>query len=309
MLLLFAAVLPGLFWEGAPDTAPALREAGIHRIVVPSARLQDWKGVPEIAATPGDIQGATKLLPPKVNYRADQASATRAPWLDANGWRIMRQPGGKFYYDVPGKQSALAAAEAYSYGADALIRTDTEGLKPLAQMLEFLSGHIDDPMSSIADIGFIDDGSPAAGEVMNLLVRNNLLFRIVPAPDSKLKLNVKLGTKDYPLEDARNPTALSHLVRSNLTDEKRTVRVYGSQVVVARVTGSNGHLRLQLLNYGAPSRKVDGLRVRVLGRFANHKEAVEGSSGDKLLDYTLEANATEFTLRELNTYAVIDLSR
>jgi len=309
MLLLFAAVLPGLFWEGAPDTAPALREAGIRQIVVPAACVQDWKGVPEIAATAGDIEGAVKLLAPKVNYRVDQASATRAPWLDANGWRIMRQPEGKFYYDAPGKQSALAAAEAFCYGGGALIRTDVDGLKPLAQMLEFLRGHNDDPMPAVADIGFVDDGTPAAGEVKNLLVRSNLLFRIVSAPDPKLKLNVKLGTKDYSMEEAKNPTVLSHLVRSNLTDEKRTVRIYGSQVVVARLTGTNGHLRLQLLNYGAPSRKVDGVRIRVLGRYQNHKLAVEGSPDEKLLDYTVEPNATEFTLRELNTYAVIDLSR
>ena len=46
---------------------------------------------------------------------------------------------------------------------------------------------------------------PASGEVMNLLVRNNLLFRLVPAPDQRLKLNVKLGSKEYPLEDAKNP--------------------------------------------------------------------------------------------------------
>src|SRR5262249_33974557 len=159
---------------------------------------------------------------------------------------------------APGKQSALAAAEAWCYGADALIGTDVEGLKPLAQMLEFLRAHNDDPMPPVADIGFIDDGSPAAGEVMNLLVRNNLLFRVVPAADRALKLNVRLGTKEYPLEDAKNPTVLSHLIRSNLTDEKRSVRIYGSQVVVARLTGSNGHARVQLLNYGAPSRRVDG---------------------------------------------------
>src|SRR5262245_35617370 len=122
MLLLVAAVLPGLFWEGAPDTAPSLRDAGIRQIVVSASRLDAWKAVAAITAVAGDVQGAVKLLPPKVNYRIDQASASRAPWLDANGWRFQREPKGKFYYDAPGKQSALAAAEAFSYGADALIR-------------------------------------------------------------------------------------------------------------------------------------------------------------------------------------------
>jgi hypothetical protein len=64
-----------------------------------------------------------------------------------------------------------------------------------------------------------------------------------------------------------------------------------------------------LLNYAGAERKVDGLRVRVLGRYPNHRIAAAGSPGEQLLDYTLEPDATEFTLPELKTFAVIDLSR
>src|SRR2546423_3872339 len=99
-------------------------------------------------------------------------------------------------------------------------------------MLDFLRTAGGESMPALADVGFIDDGSPAAGEVMNLMVRNNLLFRIVAAPDPKLKLNVRLGSKEYPLEDAKNPTLIERQVRFNLTDEKRSVRLYGSTVVV-----------------------------------------------------------------------------
>jgi hypothetical protein len=239
----------------------------------------------------------------------DQASASRSPWVDSNGWKFLRNPQGHFYYDAPGKPAALAAAEAYSYAAEALIRTDAEGLKPLAQMLDFLRGLSADPMPPVADVGFIDDGSPAAGEVMNLMARNNLLFRIVTAPDPKLKLNVRLGSKEYPIEDAKNPTIIERQVRSNLTDEKRSVRLYGSTVVVARLTASGARARLYLLNYTGATRNVDGLRVRVLGRYPKHQLADAGSPGAELMDYTVEADATEFTLRELKTYAVIDLSR
>jgi len=211
MLLLLAAALPALFWEGAPDTAATLREAGIREIVVAAPRLDAWKSVTGISVKAGDPQGAVKLLTPTVNYRIDQASASRSPWLDSNGWRFLRNPQGHFYYDAPGKPAALAAAEAFSYGADALIRTDAEGLKPLGQMLDFLRGistNAMPAMPAVADAGFIDDGSPAAGEAMNLMVRNNLLFRIVPAADPKLKLNVRLGSKEYPLEAAKNPTVV-----------------------------------------------------------------------------------------------------
>jgi hypothetical protein len=308
MLLLLAA-LPALFWDGAADTAQALRDAGIHQILVPAARLASWKSVPEITAEAADPQGTLKLLPPMVNYRIDEASATRAPWLVANGWRFIRRPQGRFYYDVTGKQAALAAAEAFCYGANAMIRTDAAGLKPLAEMLGFLRTITGEPLPPVADIGYIDDGTAASGEVMNLLVRDNLLFRLVPAPDRRLKVNVKLGTKEYPLEDAKNPGTVAHAVRFNLTDEKRSLRIYGSQVVVARLTASDGHARLHLLNYAGANRKVDAIRVRVLGQYPKHQLSLADGAGVELLDYSVEPDATEFTLPELKTYAVIDLSR
>jgi hypothetical protein len=308
MLLLLAA-LPALFWDGAADTAPALRDAGIHRILVPAVRLAAWKSVEDIAAEAVDLEGAVRLLAPTVNYRIDEAAATRAPWLVANGWRFIRRPQGRFYYDVTGKSAALAAAEAFCYGADAMIRTDAAGLKPLAEMLGFLRTIAGEPLPPVADIGYIDDGSPASGEVMNLLVRDNLLFRLVASPDRRLKLNVQLGTREYSLEDAQNPGTVAHAVRFNLTDEKRSVRIYGSPVVVARLTASGGHARLHLLNYAGANRKVDGIRVRVLGQYPKHRLWLADGAGVELLDYSVEPDATEFTLPELKTYAVVDLLR
>jgi hypothetical protein len=308
MFLLLAA-LPALFWDGAADTAPALRDAGIQQILVPAARLASWKGVDGITAEAADPLTATKLLAPTVNYRMNEASATNTPWVVANGWKVIRRPQGRFYYDVTGKQAALAAAEAFCYGANAIIRTDAAGLKPLGDMLAFLRTIAGEPLPPVADIGYIDDGSSASGEVMNLMVRDNLLFRLVAKPDPNLKLNVKLGTKEYTLEDAKNPGTVAHAVRFHLTDEKRSVRVYGSQVVVARLTGSDGHARLHLLNYAGANRKVDGIRVRVLGQYAKHELRIADGTGVELLDYSVEPDATEFTLPELKTYAVIDLSR
>ncbi len=309
MLLLVAAVLPRLFWDAAPDSAPGLREAGIGRIAVPPARSEAWKGATGITIDVVDPQGAVKLVAPSVDYRANQGSASRAPWLNSNGWRFLRQPEAQFIYDVKGQQAALAAAEAFSYGAKALIRTDAAGLKPLAQMLDFLRGIPAEDLSPVADIGFQDDGTAAAGEVMNMMVKGNLLFRRVAAADRALKLNAKLGSKEYPLADAKNPAVIAQLIRSNLTDEKRSVRVYGSLVVVARLAGTAGRLRVQLLNYAGAERKVDGLRVRVLGKYARGGVRGAGSPAADLLDYTVEPDATEFTLPELKSFAVIDLTK
>jgi len=308
MLLLLAA-LPGLFWDGGADTAPALREAGVKQIQVPPARLAEWKGVAGISAETADLTRAVKLLTPAVLYRMDQASASRRPWLTANGWKFLRNPKGRFYYDAAGKPSALAAAEAFCFGGNALVRTDADGLKPLAEMLAFLSSVQAEPLPAIADIGFLDDGSATAGEVMNMMVRENLAFQIVPKPDPSLKLNARLGTKEYPLADAKNPGVVAQAIRANLTDEKRSVRIYGSPVVVVHLTGDPTKVRVQLLNYAAAQRGVEGIRVRVLGRYEKHQAAADGIPRLELVDYSVEADATEFTLTQLKTYAVIDLSR
>src|SRR3954465_14649243 len=138
MLLLLAATLPRLFWDAGPESAPALREAGIERIAVPAAQSGAWNGVAGITIEVGDPQAAVKLVAPSVDYRANQGSASRSPWLNSNGWRFLRQPQAVFVYDVKGAQAALAAAEAFMFGGNALIRSDDAGLKPLAEMLAYL---------------------------------------------------------------------------------------------------------------------------------------------------------------------------
>jgi len=102
---------------------------------------------------------------------------------------------------------------------------------------------------------------------------------------------------------------VAHEVRANLTDEKRSVRIYGSAVVVARLTAAGDRARLHLINYDGASRKVQGIRVRVLGQYPKHHLSLADGAGVELLDYSVEPGATEFTLPELKTYAVIDLSR
>jgi hypothetical protein len=307
MLLVAAALLPRLFWDAGPETAPALREAGIERIAVAPGQAAAWNGVTGIEAEAADPQRAIRLVTPSVDYRANQATASRTPWLNSNAWRILRRPEGVFYYDVKGSQAALAAAEAFTWRAAALIHTDAGGLQPFADMLRFLKALPEADLVPVADIGFQDDGSAASGEVMNLMVKSNLLFRVVRAPERSLKLNVKLGTKDYPLEDATNPAKIAQMARANLSDDRRSVRLYGTTVVVARLTGGPERLRVQLLNYAGGERRVDGIRVRVLGRYSKGVVAAAGSPGMQLLDWTSDGEATEFTLPEIKTCAVVDL--
>ena len=309
MMLLALALLPGLLWDEPPASVEELREAGITGIYVPAERYNAWKRAGQFPAQPADTRHAVKLAAPSVLYRANVASATRAPWLASNGWRLLRNTKDRFLYEAQGTQAALAAAEAFCFGGSALVHTDQAGLKPFAEMLEFLRGLGDSDTAPVADIGFVDDGSAAAGEVMNLMVRDNLLFQIVSGSGPQLKLTVRLGSKEFPREDAKNPSMAAHEVRAQLTDERRSIRVYGSAVVVARLTTMPDGVRVHLLNYAGAERKVDGLRVRVLGQYQKHRLAAAGSPKAELLDYSANADATEFTLPELKTYAVIDLSR
>jgi hypothetical protein len=307
ILLALAAALPGVFWDAPPDTAPALREAGIHRVLVPPEQAAGWKNVEGILAETADPRTLLKVKAPGVNYRFDEASASRAPWVDGNGWRFLRTPQGHFYYEAAGPQTALAAAEAFAWGANAIVKTDAAGLKPLAGMLAFAGGLESAVMQPVADFGLIDDGTSVTGEVMNLLVRNNLLFRLVRAPTSNLKLTVQLGTKKYPLEEAKNPAVMSQIVRADLTDDRRSLRIFGTAVVVGRLESAPGRLRVHLINYDGARRAVSGVRVRVLGEFPKHRVAAAGSPDAALIDFDAQAGATEFTLPELKTYAVIDL--
>jgi hypothetical protein len=307
MLLALAAVLPGVFWEGAPSKAPALRESGVHHIFVAPDQVEAWKKVEDIVAEAVDLNLSMKLKSPAVNYRFEQASASRVPWIDGNGWQFLRRPDGRYYYDAAGERAAIAAAEAFAWHARANVKTDDAGLPSLARMLAFLRALPDGEGQPVADIGFADDGSAVAGEVMNLLVRGNLLFRVTQAPDPKLKLNVKLGAARYPVEQARNPATMAQMIRADLRDEARSLRIYGSAVVIGRLERAGNSARVHLLNYDV-NRKVNGVRVRVAGEFKNGQLAVADLPAGKLLDLAATAGATEFTVPELKSYAVIDLT-
>ena len=269
-------------------------------------------GVDRITVVPADadVAGLSKAMTPKVTFRRNVASATRAPWVDSNGWRYLRQPDGHFYCDAPGAAAAaLAAGEAFAYDVHVAIHTDDAGSASLAKMLAFLRTVKGDDFSPLVNIGFVDDGSAEAGEFMNLLVRRNLLFRVVKQADPTLDLTVVPGSAEYSKAEAANPSLLAEKVRSNLTDAKRLLRLYGSEVVVGRLVGHGGDARLYLINYGAARSPAHGVRVRVLGAFSKQEAAQFDAPETKLIDVSVDSKTTEFTLPELKTFAIINLAK
>jgi hypothetical protein len=307
VISLAALLLPLLLWDRGPETVDQLHRAQIRQIAVPANLAESWKAIKDIDVAATDLSQLTAVQQPSLTYNAQVSSATHAPWVNQNGWRLLRQPGGSYLYETKGKGTLLATVEAFAYGVRAYIRTDEAGLEPFGRMLAFLGGIPDNKMSPEVNIGFIDDGSSQSGEFMNLLVRRNLLFKVVPQPDPRLDVNVALGEGDYPRAEAGNPKLLAEKVRAHLTDEKRLLRIYGSEVVIARLLGDRSAARLFLINYGAAQSPVQGLRVRVLGSYPKLHAVQYGNSPCRLTDILVGPDATEFTLPELGTFATIDL--
>jgi hypothetical protein len=256
--------------------------------------------------------GAVQLNEPRVQYRNNEASATSSPWIDANGWRILRTPGRSFVYRVKGQTAPLAAAEAFTYGANAFISADAPGADAFGRMLDFLKTISQADLAPVADFGVVDDGSDTTGELLNLLTRMNLLYKIERNSDPRFHVNVRLGTKEYPTEEAQNPSLAAHKIRSQLGDDNRSLRIYGSEVVVGRLMAGPRQGRVFLLNY--TGRPVLGLRVRVKGEYAKGELRIPEAANAKLADWTQadrmeNGPAAEFTIPELRVFAVIDLTR
>jgi hypothetical protein len=303
-LLLLAAAIPGIYWDQSPDAASTLKAAGIECVEVPPAKLQSWKSA-GYCATAADLSSREKLPAPGVEFRPDVASATTAPWVISNGARLLRSASKAVYYPAGKNSAALAAAESSVYGVPALVQATPADLATLGPMLRFLRRAEAKSLPVRADIGFEDDGSPESLEVMNLLIRRNLLFRILKTPDPALALNVRLGDPDFPRSAAANPSEFAARVRQKLTDAKRSLRIYGSEVVIARLTGDESQARLLLLNYGP--RKVEGLRVRVKGLYRSAKLSAPDAATPEPTDLQSTEGATEFSLPILDQYAVVDL--
>ncbi len=307
-LALLVAALPVLYWEQPPATAVLLKQAGIERLRVPPGSAAAWKAAGLDASPLPDSERSERavLKPPGLAGRADAASATRRPWIDANGWRYRRAPQARFFEATPKDAAVLAAAEAFAYGADLVLAIDPADLAALGEALAFLREVPAVELPDVADLGVVDDGSPLAGELMNLLARRNLLFQPLKRAQADLPLVVQLGTKEYPESEAANPDALALKIRTRLGDERRTLRVYGSEIVIARLTGSAERRRVQLLNYGG--RSIQGLRVRLRGRWSPGAALVLPRGSVAVEAPQLEDDATEFSLPALGPYAVVDLT-
>src|SRR5687767_1706951 len=269
------------------------------------------QGLAAAAPAGPDAASYQEIPSPGVRYLPNVARATNVPWIDSNGWRFARGMRKVSYAKVPAGSASLAAAEAFVFNVDAIINPDPKDLEDLGRMLRFLKAHEQAPLPDLVNIGVVDSPSPLLNEVLNLLTRRNLLYKVVSAPDRTLDLNVQLGTPDFPAEAAANPYEFAARVRAKLGDDKRLVRLYGTSTVIARLTGDKSRARLYLLSFGSRRQQDAGaqaIRVRVQGRYRPAKFAAYGGNPDaKVSDVRHPGTTTEFWVPDFNTCAIIDL--
>jgi hypothetical protein len=296
------------YWTQGVESKRALDAAGIKRICVPAVQAEAWRssGLEVVGVSDAELAAREALQVPGIVAQPGVASPTRAPWIATNGSRFMRAPDRKYQSAAPAGKAALAAAEAFTYGADLLITIDSADAAPLGSMQAFLGTVPDIDLPAVADLAVVDDGSPVTGEAMNLLVRRNLLFEIVKAPSPKYRVNVAIGSPDFPAKDAADPSGFAQKIRQRLTDDERSLRIFGSEVVIGRLTSDGTRARIQLLNYGG--RDIEGLRVRLRGSLTPTGAHVSGVDATVLSDLTVADGFTEFSIPKLTTYAVMDFS-
>jgi hypothetical protein len=244
---------------------------------------------------------------PGVQFQNSQAQATPAPWVDSNGWRFQRGLKKANFAKLPAGAAPLAAAEAFTFHVDAVLNPDPADVAELGKMLTFLKAQEQPALPAKANIGIVDDGSETMAEVLNMLSRRNLLYRVVAKPAPGLDFTVQLGTADFPKASAEDPSDFAARVRAKLGDDKRLVRLYGTNTTIAYLTGDAKRARVVLLSYSR-NRTQQGVRVRVLGRYQPSKFAAYGAAPDaKLADIGNPGNATEFSVPMFNTIAIVDL--
>jgi hypothetical protein len=297
--------------HGAPASGVEQSVSPARLYLTAAASSLVEQGLAAAAPTGPDAGSYQEIPSPGVRYLPNVARATNIPWIDSNGWRFARGMRKVRYTNVPAGSAALAAAEAFAFDVDAVIDPDPKDLEDLGRMLRFLKAHQQPPLPDMVNIGVVDSPSPAFNEVLNLLTRRNLLYKVVPAPDRTLDLNVQLGTPDFPAEAADNPYEFAARVRAKLGDDRRLVRLYGTSTVIARLTGDKRRARLYLLSFSNRRQQdagAQGIRIRLLGRYQPLRLAAYGGSPEaKVSDVRHPGTATEFWVPDFTTLAIVDL--
>jgi hypothetical protein len=253
-----------------------------------------WDG----AAPPADFASREQVPEPHIEVSASVASATRSPWITANGYRYLWRPKGRYFCDAPPGTGALAMAEAFAYQADVAVKIDPEERPAVERLRAMLAAMPRETGETVGDLIVVDDGAEELEEICNLMSRKNLLYRVAKAPDPRARINIRVGSKECPKDLAGDPEKFSLRMRERL-GQGRLLRIWGAETVLGRVTRQGRGLRVHLLHYGNGT--LEGIRLRVRGNF-NGGRLWAAEFPDARLD-----GGVEFYLPAIAAYAAIDL--
>jgi hypothetical protein len=244
----------------------------------------------------GDPAGYKRIPPPGVRYRMNMATATSSPWIDSNLWRYRRNPEVKYLSATKGKSVTLTTAEAAALRANVALEIAPEQKADYDRITAWLAKLPSGPTTPWTNFNVSDDGSAMAGEVQLLMARRNLLYKITPPKQAQFQLSSAI----------KNPYEYVLDTRDQFGDDKRVLRLFGSELTMAELAREGKRIRLHLINYG--SRPVEALRIRIAGRFTEKqvKAHVFDDDAPELREFTFENGFTEFTLGKLPVYAVLD---
>ena len=254
------------------ESAPALKKTAIERFVC--SRDGAWRK----AAHAVPLSDTDLGLRETVAGPACARTAPRDPQSLGLHERLAPCATRGSSYDLP-SGGRPGRGGSVRYGADAVLKIDPADLESVGQMLAFLGQLPKDDLPDIADVAVVDDGSATMGEALNLLVRRNLLFKIVPAPSAQYRVSVKLGTPEFPADAAADPSAFALKVRRQLTDEQRSLRIFGTEIVIGRLTGDGSRVRLHPSTTGPRHRRRARPPARHLSEERQRRRPGQGGAG------------------------------
>ena len=239
----------------------------------------------------------------------------------------------------------VAIAEAGSFGADILLPLHerfeqallTGAPDPRAEWAEirsfmrFYAWDVARPRHLLANIAVVTDEPMGAFEVLNLLVRHNLPFVVLPPAqvtadglagvDLVLVLDAVEGEAKQRIQEfgatnqgrvvqlanaPADPNAFALEMRQRLGRERRVVDIWnGITVLVVPYAPTQGGVVLSVVNYAAQPLPV---QLRVRGAFSAVQYEAPGEPA-RLLPFEVKDNGTEFVLPALRVGGRVFLNR
>ena len=208
-----------LYWPQGVETRPRCGRRGSSGSACRPGRAEAWRGG-GLLGDPDERRRTwprARSCPPRESRRGPIAPPRRAArGSSPTAGASCASRAGRYAYDLPAGQGRAGGRrgvrlrrrrgpEDRSCGP----RGARRRCWPSSRQLPASDAARRSPTSAV-----VDDGSPSIGEVMNLLVRRNLLFRVVARAGCRSSASTSSwGRSEYPRKEAADPSAFALKIR------------------------------------------------------------------------------------------------